>query len=60
MTEATEGVTEDTNREELLEAEKRFQREEEKYELYDRIYMGQVSEEESDMDTEGLTHTYFR
>ena len=41
VTEAPEEVTENTNREELLEAEKKLQREEEQYELYNRIYVGQ-------------------
>ena len=60
MTEALEDVTEDTNREGLLEVEKRLQREEEQYKLYDSIYIGQSSdEEENDMDTDGLTYTYF-
>ena len=59
-TEALEEVTENTNRDELLEAEKRLQKEEEKCELYERIYMGQPSDEEkSDMDTNGSTYTYF-
>ena len=35
-----EDVMENTNGEGLLEAEKRLQREEEQYELYDRIYIG--------------------
>ena len=60
VTEAPEEVTENNNREELLEAEKRFQREEERYEFYDKIYVGQLSkEEESDMDTDGSIYTYF-
>ena len=58
--EASEEAIEDTNRNEQSEAEKRLQREEEKYELYDRIYVGQLSEkEETDMDTDGSTYTYF-
>ena len=58
--EASEKVTEYTNGDELLEAEKGLQREEEKYELYDRIYMGQLSKEEkNDMETDGSTYTYF-
>ena len=60
MTEALEEATENTNGEELLEAEKRLQREEENYELYDRIYVGQLSnEEESNTDTNRSTYTYF-
>ena len=59
---APEEVTGNTDREELLEAEKRLQTEEEKYKLYNRIYMGQLSDEkESETDTggDGLTYTYF-
>ena len=60
MTEALEDMMENANGEGLSEAEKRFQREEEQYELYDRIYMGQLSdEEESDTGTDDLTYTYF-
>ena len=59
-TEALEEATEDTNGHEPSEAEKRLQREEEKYKLYDRTYMGQLSEEkETGMDTDGLMYTYF-
>ena len=61
VTETPGEVTENTNEEELLEAEKKLQKEEEKYKLYERIYVGQLrEEEESDMDTDGLTYTYFR
>ena len=49
----SEQATENTNEEGLSEAEKRPQREEEQYELYDRIYVGQLSDkEESDADTD--------
>ena len=59
-TEAPEVQTENTNGEELSEVEKRLQREEEKYELYNRIYVGQLSDEgDSDTDTDGSTYTYF-
>ena len=59
-TEASEGVMESTNREGLSEGEKRLQREEEQYELYDRIYIGQLSsKEESNMNTDSSTSTYF-
>ena len=61
VTEIPGEVTENTNREELSEVEKRLQKEEEKYDLYERIYIGQLSEgEESDMDTDDSTYTYFR
>ena len=60
VTEAPEEVTEITKREDPLEAMKRLQGEGEKYELYDRIYVDQLSDkEESDTDTDGLTYTYF-
>ena len=53
-------MTENANGEGLLEVEKRPQREEEKYKLYDRMYVSQLSnKEESDTDTDGLTYTYF-
>ena len=58
--EASVNMTEDTNGNELSEAEKMLQREEEKYELYDRIKVGQLSEEEeTDMDTDGSMYAYF-
>ena len=61
VTEAPEEVTEDTNREELLEVEKRLQREEEKYKLYNGIYVGQLrKEEKSDTDTDCSTYSYFK
>ena len=60
MAEASEDAKENTNREGLLEVEKRLQREEEQYELYDRIYVGKLSnKEESNTDTDSLTYTYF-
>ena len=61
MTEALGDMAENTNGEGLTEVERRLQREEEKYEMYDKIYMGQLSDEEdSDMDTDKLNYTYFR
>ena len=60
MTETPGEVTENTNREEQSEVEKRLQKEEEKYNLYERIYVGQLSKEaESDTDTDDLTYNYF-
>ena len=60
VTETPGEVIEDTNREELLEVEKRFQQEEEKYDLYKRVYVGQLSEgEESNTDSDYLTYSYF-
>ena len=45
-------TTGNTYREELLEVEKRLQQEEEIYDLYRRVYIGQLSkEEESDTDS---------
>ena len=59
-TEALGDMIENTNREGLSEAEKRLQRDEEQYELYNRIYVGQLSnDEESDMDTDDSAYTYF-
>ena len=59
-TEVPEKAKENTNREELSEVEKKLQREEEQYELYDKIHMGQLSnKEESNTDTDSLTYTYF-
>ena len=60
MAETPREVTEDTNREELSEAEKRLQQEEEKYDLYKRVYVGQLSEkDQSDTDSDYLTCSYF-
>ena len=59
-TETPGDMTGNTNREELLEVEKRLQKEEEKYDLYRRVYIGQLSkEEESDTDSDCSTHGYF-
>ena len=53
VTEIPGDMTGNTNGEELSEAEKRLQKEEEKYDLYGRVYVGQLSkEEESDMQTQ--------
>ena len=61
MTEASDDTVENTNGEEMTEAERKLQKEEEKYEMYDRIYVGHLSEEEdSDMDTDDMGYTYFR
>ena len=60
VTEPLEQVIENTNGEGLLEVEKRLQREEEHHELYNRIYMGQLSDEEdSSTDTDDSHYTYF-
>ena len=60
VTETLREVMGNSNGEELSEAGKRLQKEEEKYNLYKRISIGQLSKkEESDMDTDDLTYTYF-
>ena len=44
----------------LMEVEVKPQGEEEKFEMYDRIYIGLLSDEEdSDMDTDELIYAYF-
>ena len=44
----------------LMEAEVRLQKEEEKFKMYDKIYISLLSEEEtSDMETDELTYLYF-
>ena len=53
-TETPGDMTGNTNGEELSEVEKRLQKAEEKYNLYRRVYVGQLSKEkESDMDLDG-------
>ena len=60
MTEASDDTTGNTNGEELMEAERKLQREEENYEMYDRIYVGQLNDEEdSDTDADDMSYTYF-
>ena len=60
MTETPGNVTGNTNREDLSEVEKRLQKEEEKYDLYGRVYVGQLSvEEENDTHSDCLTYNYF-
>ena len=61
VTEASRDMTENTYWEGLTEVERRLQREEEKYKMYNRIYVGQLSDKgDSDMDTDDLHCTYFR
>ena len=61
MTEVSDDTAENTNGEELMEVEKRLQREEEKYEMYNGIYVGQLSDkEDSNTDTNETGYTYFR
>ena len=46
--------------EHLTEMELRLQKEVEIYELYDRVYIGQLSEEATtDMETDDLAYLYF-
>ena len=60
LMETPEDTKGNTDREELLKEEKRLQQEEEKYDIYRRVYIGQLSkEEESDMDSECLTYRHF-
>ena len=61
VTETSDNTVENTNGVDLTEAERKLQREEEKYKMLDRIYMGQLSDEEdSDPDTDDMSYTYFR
>ena len=51
-------MTGNTDKEELLEVEKRLHQEEEKYDLYRKVYVGKLSkEEESNTDLGGLTQS---
>ena len=53
-------MTKNTDREELMEAERKLQREEEEYMMYNQLYVGLLSDEEdSDMDTNDTAYTYF-
>ena len=50
-----------TNGEVLTEVERKHQSEEENYEVYDRIYMGQLSDvEDTNMDNDNMSYIYFR
>ena len=52
-------TTEDNNRE-LTEHEQRLQKEAEKYELYDKVYIGQLSEEDmTDTEMDESAYLYF-
>ena len=46
MTKTPEDIVEKSNSDKLSKAERKLQQEEEKYKLYQRVYMGQLSEEE--------------
>ena len=60
LTETPGDMTERNDSQELSEVERKLQQEEEKYKLYERIYVGQLSEEEeSDTESDNLTYCYF-
>ena len=53
-------TTKDETEEGQMDMEIRLQKEAEKFEMYDRIYVGQLSEEEtSDTETDDLAYSYF-
>ena len=58
-----EGIIKDKpgeDEEKQMEMELRLQKEEERYKLYDRVYIRQLSEEETtDMETDNLSYSYF-
>ena len=45
--------------EEKMDAETKYQQEEEKYELHQKIYMGQLSDEDSDTGSDYSGYSYF-
>ena len=60
LTETPRDMSGKNNGKELSEAERKLQQEEEKYDLCQRIYMGQLSEEEeSDTESDDSTYSYF-
>ena len=59
-TETPEDMAGKNNSEELSEAERKLQQEEESYKQYHRVYMRQLSEEEeSDTESDSSTYSYF-
>ena len=57
---ATIGETKEETIEGLTEAEKRYQLEEEKYALHQKVYIGQLSnEEESDIKSDYSAYSHF-
>ena len=58
LTETSRDMTGKNDGKELSEAERKFQQEEEKYDLYQGIHVGQLSEEEEESDTESDSSTY--
>ena len=60
MTKALEDTIQKNDHDDLSEAERKQQQEEEKYEVYQRTYMGQLSEEEeSDTESDYSVYSYF-
>ena len=60
LTETPEDMAGKNDSKELSEAERKLQQEEENYKQYQRIYMGQLSEEEeSDTASDCSTYSYF-
>ena len=61
ITETLEDMTENNDREGLMEAERKLQREEEENKMYIQISVGPFSDkEDSDTDTDDTAYTYFR
>ena len=60
MMKTSDNTAENINGEEHMEAERKLQREEEKYEMLDRIYVGHLSDEEDiDTNTDDMDYTSF-
>ena len=58
--EISDDTAENTNAEELTEVERKLQREEVKNEMLNRIYVGQLgNEEDSNTDMDNMDYTYF-
>ena len=60
MTKTPEDMVENNDSDELSEAERKLHQEEEKCKLYQRVYVGQLSEEEeSDTESDCSGYSYF-
>ena len=60
LTEMPEDTAGNNESDKLSEAERKLQQEEENYEQYQRVYLGQLSEEvESDTESDCSVYTYF-
>ena len=60
MTKIPKDTVEKRNSNELSKVDRKLQEEEEKYELYQRLYVGQFSEEEeSNTESDCLGYSYF-